>query len=181
MARAVHCRAGSVARHQPTERKMKTNSSLVIGLGIATLAVCTPFAAPAKTKPTPSPAAEASPAASPMEKSMAAKKPRSIPFHGKIASVDASAKTFSIAGKEKTRVIKITDETKITKQGAAATMTDLAADEEVRGSYWKKDDGSLEARSVKLGPLTAEEMAKHEARMKKKSEAAPAASPTASP
>jgi len=161
---------------------MKTNRSLVIGLGIATLVVCAPFAAPAKTKPTPSPAAAASPAASPMEKSTAGKKPRAIPFHGKIASVDASAKTFSIAGKEKTRVIKITDETKITKQGAAATMTDLAADEEVRGSYWKKEDGSLEARTVKLGPLTAEEMARHEAHMKKKSEAATAEpSPTAKP
>jgi len=160
---------------------MKTNRSLVIGLGIATLVVCAPFAAPAKTKPTPSPAAAASPAASPMEKSTAGKKPRAIPFHGKIASVDASAKTFSIAGKEKTRMIKITDETKITKQGAAATTTDLAADEEVRGSYWK-EDGSLEARTVKLGPLTAEEMARHEAHMKKKSEAATAEpSPTAKP
>jgi hypothetical protein len=61
-------------------------------------------------------------------------------------------------------------------------MTDLAADEEVRGSYWKKEDGSLEARTVKLGPLTAEEMARHEAHMKKKSEAATAEpSPTAKP
>jgi hypothetical protein len=106
---------------------------------------------------------------------------RSIPFRGKISSVDAKAKTFSIAGKEQTRVIKITDQTKITKQGAEATMKDVVADEEVRGSYWKKEDGSLEARSVKLGPLTAEEMAKHEARMKKKSEATQAASPSASP
>ena len=95
--------------------------------------------------------------------------------------LNAKAKTFSIAGKEKTRVIKITDQTKITKQGAEATMKDVVADEEVRGSYWKKEDGSLEARSVKLGPLTAEEMAKREAHMKKKSEAAPAASPSASP
>lgn len=159
---------------------MKTNRLLVLGLGIATLVVCAPFAAPAKTKPTPSPAAAAS--AAPMEKSTTAKMPRSIPFHGKIASVDASAKTFSIAGKEKTRVIKITDQTKITKQGADATMKDLVADEEVRGSYWKKEDGSLEARSVKVGPMTAEEMAKHEKHMKKKGDATTAEpSPTAKP
>ncbi len=107
--------------------------------------------------------------------------PRSIPFRGKVASVDASAKTFSIAGKETTRVIKITDQTKITKQGADATMKDIVADEEVRGSYWKKEDGSLEARSVKLGPLTAEEMAKREAHMKKKADAAEEASPTPKP
>jgi hypothetical protein len=157
---------------------MKTKSSLVIGACIATLALCAPFAAPAKTKPTASPATAAS--ASPMEKP-GARMNRSIPFRGKISSVDAKAKTFSIVGKETTRVITITDQTKITKQGAEATMKDVVADEEVRGSYWKKDDGSLEARSVKLGPLTAEEMAKREARMKKKSEAAPAPSPSASP
>lgn len=116
-----------------------------------------------------------------MEKSATGKANRSIPFHGKIASVDATAKTFSIAGKEATRVIKITDQTKITKQGVDATMKDVVADEEVRGSYWKKEDGSLEARSVKLGALTAEEMAKREAHKKKKSDEAAAPSPTAKP
>ena len=115
-----------------------------------------------------------------MEKS-AAKMNRPIPFRGKVASVDADAKTFSIAGKEKTRVIKITDQTKITKQGAEATMKDIVADEEVRGSYLKKEDGSLEGHTVKLGPMTAEEMAKHEAHMKKKSDAAAAPSPSAKP
>ncbi len=106
---------------------------------------------------------------------------RAIPFRGKIASVDASARTFSIAGKESTRVIKITDETKITKQGAEATMKDVVADEEVRGSYWKKEDGSLEARTVKLGALTAEETAKRPARKKKKDDAAAEASPVPKP
>ncbi|MGH8095297.1 MAG: hypothetical protein ACREIF_17830 [Chthoniobacterales bacterium] len=154
---------------------MKTKSSLIIGLCIATLVLCAPAAAPAKSKKmtSPSPSASASPAAA------TTKKPRSIPYHGKVASVDASAKTFSIAGKEKTRVIKITDQTKITQQGADATMKDIVADEEVRGSYWKKDDGSLEARTVKLGPLTAEEMAQREAHKKKK--AAEAAAPSATP
>ena len=159
---------------------MKTKSSLVLGTCIATLVLCAPIAAPAKTKATASPAPAASAAAStaPMEKT--GKMNRPIPFHGKVASVDASAKTFSIAGKESTRVIKITDQTKITKQGVEATMKDVVADEEVRGSYWKKEDGSLEAHTVKLGPLTADEMAKREAHMKKKADAA-AAAPSASP
>ena len=161
---------------------MKTKSSLVIGTCIAILALCAPLTASAKTKSTASPAPSASPAASAasMEKSAAGKMNRSIPFHGKIASVDAKAKTFSIAGKETTRVIKITDQTRITKQGAEATMKEVVAEEEVRGSYWKKEDGSLEARSLKLGPLTAEEMARREAH-KKKSEAAPEPSSTAKP
>ena len=159
---------------------MKTKSSLVIGTCIATFALCAPLGASAKTKPTASPAPSAAASAAPTDKS-AAKMNRAIPFHGKIAAVDASAKTFSIAGKEKTRVIKITDQTNITKQGAEATMTDVVAEEEVRGSYWKKEDGSLEAKTVKLGPLTAEEMARHEAHMKKKSEATAEPSPTAKP
>ena len=104
-----------------------------------------------------------------------------VPFHGKIASVDAKAGTFSIAGKGTTRLIKITDQTKITKQGADATMKDVVADEEVRGSYWKKEDGSLEARGVKLGPPSADEMARREAHKKMKSEAAAEPSPTAKP
>ncbi len=87
-------------------------------------------------------------------------------------------------------MIKITDQTKIMKQGAAATMKDVVADEEVRGSYWKKEDGSLEARNVKLGPLSAEETARREAHKQKMSEAAaavaaasasPSPSPTAKP
>src|SRR5258708_7309838 len=116
---------------KPTERNMKTKSSLVMGACLATLVLCLPTAAPAETKKmeSPTPTASASPAAA---TAAATKMPRSIPFHGKVASADASAKTFSIAGKETTRVIKITDQTKITKQGADATMKDIVADEEVR-------------------------------------------------
>ena len=157
---------------------MKTKNSSIIATCIAALVLCAPIAAPAQDKATPAPDASTGSAT---EKSAAGKKDRAIPFHGKVASVDAEANTFSVAGKEKTRVIKITDQTKITKQGAAVTMKDVVADEEVRGSFWKKEDGSLEARTVKLGPMTAEETARREAKMKKKSEAAAAASPTASP
>jgi hypothetical protein len=116
-----------------------------------------------------------------MAKTATGKANRSIPFRGKIASVDAKAKTFTIAGKETSRVVKITDQTTITKQGVAATMKDIVADEEVRGSYWKKEDGSLEARSVKLGPLTVEEMAKRDAAKKKRAEKAAEPSPSPAP
>ncbi|HEY3662662.1 MAG TPA: hypothetical protein VGL24_05870 [Chthoniobacterales bacterium] len=98
----------------------------------------------AKGKKSPTPEPSASPAVS-------AKPARPISYHGKIVSVDASAKTFTI-GK---RTIKVTDETKITKADAAATMADIVADEQARGSYWKKADGSLEAKTVKLGAKTA--------------------------
>ncbi len=116
----------------------------------ACLAACALCVSPAfaKGKKSPAPEASASPAAS----AAASDKPaRPTSYRGKITSVDASAKTFTV-GKH---TIKVTDEIKITKNDAAATMADIAADEQVRGSYWKKEGGSLEAKSVKLGPKTA--------------------------
>lgn len=84
-------------------------------------------------------------------------------------------------------MFKIVEGTVITKAGAPATMTDIVANEEVRGSYTKAADGSLEAKTVKLGPATDAEKAETKP-SKKKSEktdastsASPAASPSASP
>jgi hypothetical protein len=65
--------------------------------------------------------------------------------------------------------------------GAPATVKDVVANEEVRGSYWKVSDGTLEAKTVKLGPKTDAEKAADEKRKKKKSESSPEASPSASP
>ena len=103
-----------------------------------------------------------------------------------ISAADQKARTFTIAGKEKSRVFKVTDTTVLTKAGMAATMKDVAVNEEVRGSYWKATDGSLEARTVKLGPMTEAEKAAAEKPSKKKapkSEAivSPSASPSAKP
>ena len=92
-------------------------------------------------------------------------------------------KTFTIAGKEKSRIFKVTDTTVITKGGAPATMTDIVANEEVRGSYVKAADGSLEAKTVKVGPKTDEEKAAEKPTKKKtkKEDASTSASPTVSP
>src|SRR5204862_5759522 len=99
-----------------------------------------------------------------------------------IASVDAKAKTFTIAGKEKSRVFKMTAQTVFMKNGMSATMKDVAANEEARGSYWKAMDGSLEVKIIKLGPMTEEEKAAAAKHSKKKSKTEPSAeaSPVAS-
>ena len=55
-----------------------------------------------------------------------------MPYHGKIADVDQTARTFSIAGKEHMRVFKIIEATVITKDGNPATIADIVADEDVR-------------------------------------------------
>jgi 20S proteasome alpha/beta subunit len=106
-----------------------------------------------------------------------------------ISAVDQRAKTFTIAGKEKSRVFKITDKTVMTKAGKPATMRDVVANEEARGSYWKVTDGTLEAKTVKLGPKTdAEKAADEKAKARKKEKesaseanAMPSASPSPSP
>jgi hypothetical protein len=145
-----------------------------------------------KKKETASPGASASPAASASAKPLASpstspgtKMVRVIPFHGMVAAVDAAAKTFTIVGKNKSRVFKISENTVITKAGAPAKMKDIVAKEEVRGSYWKEADGTLQAKAVKVGPLTAEEKAAKDARKTKRAErkaakAAASASPEAS-
>ncbi len=100
-----------------------------------------------------------------------------------ISATDPKAETFTIAGKEKSRVFKMTDKTVFMKGGAPATMKDVVANEEARGSYWKAADGSLEVKSVKLGPMTEAEQALAAKHSKKKAKAAPSAdaSPEASP
>ena len=126
---------------------MKTQLPLLTGVCLAALALCATPAALAKGKKSPAPEAAAS--ASPAETEKPA---RAIPFHGKVGSVSTKAKTFTIAGKTSSRVFKVTSKTEIMKGGGSATMADIMADEEVRGSYWKKADGTLEAKKVTIGP-----------------------------
>ena len=95
-------------------------------------------------------------------------KARAVPFRGTIATFDDKARVFTIAGKENARSLKITETTVITKGGNPATIKDIVANEEVRGSYYKMNDGTLEAKTVKLGPLTEAEKAEKEARKEKR-------------
>jgi hypothetical protein len=153
---------------------MKPKNLILTALGVAAVALCGTPGAFAKGKATPAPEAAAS--ASPMAKETSMT--RAIPYRGKVASADASAKTFTITSKKgESRVFKVTDETKIMKAGAAATMADIVADEEVRGSYLKKEDGSLEAKKVNLGPKTEAEKAMRRSKKEKAMEASPTATP----
>jgi hypothetical protein len=176
---------------------MKIKFTLITAC-LAALACSAPIATSAATKKSPSPAPSASASASPKATAAPKTKPaaspaahtttdaakaRALPFHGMISAVDQKAKTFTIAGKEKSRVFKVTDKTVLSKAGAAATMKDVIANEEARGSYWKLTDGTLEAKTVKLGPKTDAEKAADEKHKKTstKSETSPEASPSPSP
>src|SRR6266487_1391416 len=127
---------------------MKHRIYLINGVCVATIALCLSLAA--QTTPQTSSATSASPSAtgSPTKQTT-----RPFPFHGMISAVDQKAKTFTIAGKGKSRAFKVTDKTTVTKGGNAATVKDIVQNEEVSGSYWKNPDGTLEAKNVKLGPM----------------------------
>src|SRR6516162_6511538 len=75
-----------------------------------------------------------------------------VPYHGIISAVDKNAKTFTIEGR-KSHVLKIIDGTPITKDGETATIDDINKDDEVSGSYLKDSDGTLLARTVKIGAV----------------------------
>lgn len=155
---------------------MNNKTLLIIGICLAGM-VSLPLQASARGKKKSSPSESASPAAADAA-SPAKSNPRPIPFHGMATSVDQNAKTFIIAGKEKSRVFKVTENTKVTKAGNPVTMTDITENTEISGSYWKRDDDSLEAKTVKIGPAVEKKGKKKE---KGTSSESPAASPTASP
>ena len=146
-------RAAGPRNNNQQKEKMKSTKLILTGVCLAAAALCVRPVLSAKPRQRRRPAAAAS--ASPMPRTTMAKTPRAIPFRGKIASVDATAKTFTITNKKgESRVFKITDETKIMKDGAAATMADIVADEEVRGSYLEKRGRLTRSQEVKLGPKT---------------------------
>jgi len=162
---------------------MKHNYFVTIAVFFATVVIWFPFpteAAGKKTSPSPDASSSADADASPATAAAPGGKIRATPFKGIIAAVDDKAKTFTIAGKETSHSLKITDKTIITRGGQPATMKDVVSNEEVRGSYYKMPDGSMEAKIVKLGPLTEAEKAEKDARRAKREEKKAAISPTAS-
>jgi hypothetical protein len=140
---------------------MKTKFYLAGGVCAASLAFCMPLNAQLTPATSPSPAAT-KPAARPMA------------FRGEITAVDQTAKTFTIGN----QTIKVTETTTITKGGNAATMTDIVQNEKARGTYLKQADGTLEAKTVKIGPKAPGEK---KGRKGKKGAAAAEGSPAASP
>lgn len=163
---------------------MKHNNNFVtIAAFCATIVISFPFPAEAagkKTSPSPESSSSTETDASSATATTPGGKIRATPFKGMIAAVDDKAKTFTIAGKETSHSVKITDKTIVTRGGQPATMKDIVSNEEVRGSYYKMPDGSMEAKIVKLGPLTEAEKAEKDARRAKREERKTAISPATS-
>ena len=81
------------------------------------------------------------------------KKPRGLPYAGKISAVDKAAKTVTLSTKnEKTRVYHILADTKITLgTGEKASFEDAKVGEEA-AVYGHTEDGKFVAQSLRIGP-----------------------------
>lgn len=86
------------------------------------------------------------------EEKAAGNSQRSIPFHGKIDSVDASAKSIKVGS----RVFVVSDSTKITKAGKPSSFEEAKVGEEVGGAY-RDAAGKLELTSLRVGPKPTKE------------------------
>ncbi|MGA3284847.1 MAG: DUF5666 domain-containing protein [Verrucomicrobiota bacterium] len=74
-------------------------------------------------------------------------------FRGSVSAVDAKAMTLTI-GK---RTFEVTSETKITKNGQPAILSDIAVGDKVGGAYKKTDDGKLAATTINDGKKPGDE------------------------
>ena len=78
-------------------------------------------------------------------------KRETYPYNGKVKAADKTAMTVTLEGKEKERVVNVTSETKIMKEGKPATFGDVAAGEYVTGQVKKTPEGKENAVSLYLG------------------------------
>ena len=127
---------------------MRTSFYLAGGVCAASLAFCMLLNAQV------SPTTTASPAASPATSPSRPPATRPMPFRGKITAVDQNAKTVTVGPLVKeweSLVLKITDSTTITKGDAPGTMSDIVVNEQARGAYVERADGTLEAKTLRVG------------------------------
>ena len=80
------------------------------------------------------------------------KKHEGLVFNGKVSAVDAKAMTLTV-GK---RTFEVTSETKITKDGKPAILSDIAVGDKVGGAYKKAGD-KLAATTINDGKRQGEE------------------------
>ncbi len=81
------------------------------------------------------------------------KKHEGLVFRGTVGAVDTTAMTLTV-GK---RTFDVTSETKITKNGQPAILSDIAVGDKVGGAYKKTDDGKLVATTLHDGKKPVEE------------------------
>ena len=84
-------------------------------------------------------------------------------FHGKVIAVDTAAMTLSV----ESLAVNITSETRITKDGKPAMLSEIAVGDTVGGSYKMDDAGKTNAVAIRAGEKTPK------SEKKKKADATP--------
>lgn len=81
----------------------------------------------------------------------ASKKQHGSMFSGKVSAVDAAAMTVTITAKTGDTTYTVTADTKITKDGQAATLADVAVGQAVSGAFKKDSAGKMTASTLAIG------------------------------
>ncbi|MBN8247071.1 MAG: hypothetical protein J0L84_06465 [Verrucomicrobia bacterium] len=79
-----------------------------------------------------------------------------FPFRGQVGSVDASARTVTLAGKKRDRVLHVTDQTRIERDGKSASLADIRPGDQARGSLMKDAEGREVLLKATFGERAAE-------------------------
>jgi hypothetical protein len=80
---------------------------------------------------------------------------RSMPFRGKLDSLDKSTRTIKVGARQ----FQVVDATKIMKAGKPSSLEEATIGEEVGGAYREADGGKLELVSLRLGAKPGKEEA----------------------
>jgi hypothetical protein len=127
----------------------KQIAKVTLGL-FATAIIAAPMLSRAQETGTNPPAAPAQTAPAKPKKH---EKHEGLPFSGTVSAVDTNAMTLTV-GK---RTFEVTSETKITKDGKPAILSDIATGDKVSGAYKKTDDGKLAATRINDGKKPGDE------------------------
>ncbi len=91
----------------------------------------------------------------PAQPPKSASKQKQVPFRGKVSTVDKTAKSITLEGKEKSRTLQITSSTKISKQGKPAVLDDVTVGETVGGLARETAAGKWEIVTLTIGAKAA--------------------------
>jgi hypothetical protein len=79
-----------------------------------------------------------------------APRPRAARFGGTVSAIDGTAMTLTLKGRAGETTVKVTSETKITKDRQPAIFADIQEGQRVAGSGKKQDDGSWIANTLRV-------------------------------
>jgi hypothetical protein len=148
----ILCRPSNRNRKPSTKIMMK--NILKISLFAAAI-VAAPALSRAQDTNAPTPPAAAPAAPDQTTPAPAKPKKHGLVFRGTVSAIDTNAMTLTV----ETRTFDITSDTRITKDGQPATLSDGVVGEPVSGAYKKGDDDKLDATTVRFGAKKKKEAA----------------------